>query len=201
MVLAGQGPRQARRRGARRAAPSADRVIVEGLNIAKKHLQAAAAASAGGHHREADAAARPANVHWSMHRAASKPTRIAHERVPTGADQKVRTRRVCKKCGKRHRREHKDARRRMSTAEPRRRRRQRPRMAGRAEAAPAGALRSTEVVPALQQRVQLRTTSCRCRGSHKVVVNIGLGEAIAERQGAGRRRRATSRRSPARSRS
>jgi large subunit ribosomal protein L24 len=29
-----------------------------------------------------------------------KPTRIAHERVPMGTDQKERTRRVCKKCGK-----------------------------------------------------------------------------------------------------
>jgi large subunit ribosomal protein L24 len=29
-----------------------------------------------------------------------RPTRIAHERVPMGTDQKLRTRRVCKQCGK-----------------------------------------------------------------------------------------------------
>jgi large subunit ribosomal protein L24 len=29
-----------------------------------------------------------------------EPTRIAHERVPMGTDQKMRTRRVCKRCGK-----------------------------------------------------------------------------------------------------
>ena len=37
---------------------------------------------------------------------------------------------------------------------------------------------ASEVVPALCKEFELRRTRCRCRGSTKIVVNIGLGEAL-----------------------
>ncbi len=49
-----------------RTMPRENKVIVEGVNIAKKRVRA---------------------------------TRIAHDRVPQGVDQKERSRRICKKCG------------------------------------------------------------------------------------------------------
>ncbi|WIG60244.1 MAG: LSU ribosomal protein L24p (L26e) [Ktedonobacterales bacterium] len=81
-----------------RAMPRENKVIVEGINIAKKHMRA----GRGGMQSGIIEKPMPLHVSNVMVKCTEcgEPTRIAHERVPTGADQKVRTRRVCKKCGK-----------------------------------------------------------------------------------------------------
>jgi len=73
-------------------------VIVEGLNIAKKHMRAGRGVLQSGIIEKA----MPIHASNVMVQCTEcgKPTRIAHERVPMGVDQKVRTRRVCKQCGK-----------------------------------------------------------------------------------------------------
>jgi large subunit ribosomal protein L24 len=80
-----------------RTMPRENKVIVEGMNIAKKHVKRGRAMQAG-------IIEKPMPLHASnvmvMCTECGQPTRIAHERVPMGADQKERTRRVCKKCGK-----------------------------------------------------------------------------------------------------
>ena len=81
-----------------RAMPREGKVIVEGVNIVKKHVKAGRAGVMPGIIEKAmplDAS----NV-MVVCTECGKPTRIAHERVPMGTDQKERTRRVCKKCGK-----------------------------------------------------------------------------------------------------
>ena len=77
--------------------PRDNKVIVEGLNIVKKHVRAGATVAAGIIEK-----AMPLHVSNVMVicTECGQPTRIAHERVPMGADQKMRTRRVCKRCGK-----------------------------------------------------------------------------------------------------
>ena len=79
-----------------RAFPRDNKVIVEGINIAKKHVRAGRGVQAG-------IIDKPMPLHVSNVMVkcteCGKPTRIAHERVPMGADQKLRTRRVCKQCG------------------------------------------------------------------------------------------------------
>ncbi len=80
-----------------RAMPRENKVIVEGLNIAKKHVKP------GRGLQQAGIIEKPMPIQASnvMVKCTNcgEPTRIGHERVPTGVDQKVRTRRVCKKCG------------------------------------------------------------------------------------------------------
>ena len=81
-----------------RAMPRESKVIVEGINIAKKHVKP------GRGVQQAGIIEKPMPLHASnvmvVCTECGEPTRIGHERVPLGADQKVRTRRVCKKCGK-----------------------------------------------------------------------------------------------------
>ena len=80
-----------------RTFPRENKVIVEGINIAKKHVRAGRAVQAG-------IIEKPMPLHASNVMVkcteCGSPTRIAHERVVTGTDQKLRTRRVCKQCGK-----------------------------------------------------------------------------------------------------
>ena len=80
-----------------RTFPRENKLIVEGINIAKKHVRA----GRGG--VQAGIIEKPMPLHASNVMVkcteCGKPTRIAHERVPMGADQKLRTRRVCKQCG------------------------------------------------------------------------------------------------------
>ncbi len=77
--------------------PRDNKVIVEGLNIVKKHVRAGAGVTAG-------IIEKPMPLHVSnvmvICTECGEPTRIAHDRVPTGADQKLRSRRMCKRCGK-----------------------------------------------------------------------------------------------------
>ena len=81
-----------------RAMPRENKVIVEGLNIAKKHVKA------GRGVMQAGIIEKPMPIHASNVMVkcteCGEPTRIAHERVPMGTDQKLRTQRVCKHCGK-----------------------------------------------------------------------------------------------------
>jgi large subunit ribosomal protein L24 len=81
-----------------RTMPRDNKVIVEGVNIAKKHVRAGRGVQQGG------IIEKPMPLHASnvmvVCTECGEPTRIGHERVPLGHDQKIRTRRVCKKCGK-----------------------------------------------------------------------------------------------------
>jgi len=80
-----------------RTYPRSSRVIVEGLNIAKRHMKAAPSQPAGIIEKAMPLHA--SNVMVVHTPGCGNPTRIAHERVAQGADQKIRVRRVCKKCG------------------------------------------------------------------------------------------------------
>ncbi|HZC08223.1 MAG TPA: 50S ribosomal protein L24 [Ktedonobacterales bacterium] len=77
--------------------PRESKVIVEGINMVKKHVRAGAGVAAGIIDKTM-----PLHVSNVMVicTECGEPTRIAHDRVPMGADQKMRTRRVCKRCGK-----------------------------------------------------------------------------------------------------
>ena len=77
--------------------PRDNKVIVEGVNMVKKHVRAGAGVQAGIIDKTM-----PLHVSNVMVvcTECGQPTRIAHERVAMGADQKMRTRRVCKRCGK-----------------------------------------------------------------------------------------------------
>jgi large subunit ribosomal protein L24 len=79
-----------------RTLPRENRVIVEGRNIAKKHVRGTRGMQSGIIEK-----AMPIHVSNVMVVCPSchEPTRIAHDRVPQGLDQKERTRRICKKCG------------------------------------------------------------------------------------------------------
>jgi large subunit ribosomal protein L24 len=81
-----------------RALPQVNKVIVEGLNIAKKHIRPQGQTRQGGIIEKA----MPLQVSNTMLicTECGKPTRIAHDRRPMGADQKMRSVRVCKKCQK-----------------------------------------------------------------------------------------------------
>jgi len=95
LVLAGKD--RGKRGIVQRAMPRDNKVIVEGINIAKKHIRARGNIPAG--ILEKPMPLQVSNV-MVICTECGEPTRIAHERVPMGADQKVRTRRVCKRCGK-----------------------------------------------------------------------------------------------------
>jgi large subunit ribosomal protein L24 len=81
-----------------RALPQVNKVIVEGLNIAKKHIRPQGQTRQGGIIEKA----MPLQVSNTMLicTECGKPTRVAHERRPMGSDQKMRLVRVCKKCQK-----------------------------------------------------------------------------------------------------
>jgi large subunit ribosomal protein L24 len=81
-----------------RALPQVNKVIVEGLNIAKKHIRPQGQTRQGGIIEKA----MPLQVSNTMLicTECGKPTRVAHDRRPMGSDQKVRSVRVCKKCQK-----------------------------------------------------------------------------------------------------
>ena len=74
-----------------------EHVLVEGVNRAKKHVKP------GRGVQQAGIIEKPMPLHASNVMVkcnnCNKPTRIGHERVETGADKKLRTRRVCKHCG------------------------------------------------------------------------------------------------------
>jgi len=81
-----------------RALPQVNKVIVEGLNIAKKHIRPQGQTRQGGIIEKA----MPLQVSNTMLicTECGKPTRVAHDRRPMGTNQKVRSVRVCKKCQK-----------------------------------------------------------------------------------------------------
>jgi len=81
-----------------RALPQVNKVIVEGLNIAKKHIRPQGQTRQGGIIEKE----MPLQVSNTMLicTECGKPTRVGHERRPMGADQKMRSVRVCKKCEK-----------------------------------------------------------------------------------------------------
>ena len=80
-----------------RVIPKEGRVVVAGINLVKRHMKASAGRQAGIIEKAMPLDASNVMVVCTE---CGQPTRIAHERVPMGADQKLRTRRVCKKCGK-----------------------------------------------------------------------------------------------------
>jgi large subunit ribosomal protein L24 len=81
-----------------RAMPQVNKVIVEGLNIAKKHIRPQGQTRQGGIIEKA----MPLQVSNTMLicTECGRPTRVGHDRRPMGTDQKMRSVRVCKKCQK-----------------------------------------------------------------------------------------------------
>ncbi|GER87536.1 50S ribosomal protein L24 [Dictyobacter vulcani] len=81
-----------------RALPQVNKVIVEGLNIVKKHVRPQGQTRQGGVIEKA----MPLHVSNVMLLCTEcgKATRVGIERRPLGADQKVRPVRVCKHCHK-----------------------------------------------------------------------------------------------------
>ena len=81
-----------------RALPQVNKVIVEGLYIAKKHIRPQGQTRQGGIIEKA----MPLQVSNTMLicTECGEPTRVAHERRPMGSDRKMRSVRVCKKCQK-----------------------------------------------------------------------------------------------------
>jgi len=81
-----------------RALPQVDKVIIEGLNIVKKHVRPQGPTRQGGVIEKA----MPIHVSNTMLvcTECNQPTRVGHDRRPMGHDQKLRPVRVCKKCGK-----------------------------------------------------------------------------------------------------
>lgn len=81
-----------------RTFPRSSRVIVEGRNLAKRHTKP------GGQNRVGGIIEKAMPLHASnvmvICTECGQPTRIAHDRVEQGQDQKVRVRRICKHCGK-----------------------------------------------------------------------------------------------------
>ena len=81
-----------------RAMPQINKVIIEGLNIVKKHVRPQGQTRQGG----VIAKAMPIDVSNTMLvcTECGEPTRVGHDRRPVGVDQKLRPVRVCKKCHK-----------------------------------------------------------------------------------------------------
>ncbi len=81
-----------------RAMPQVSKVIVEGLNIVKKHVRPQGQTRQGGVIEKA----MPIHVSNVMLKCTEcgEPTRVGHDRRPLGADQKLRSVRICKKCHK-----------------------------------------------------------------------------------------------------
>jgi large subunit ribosomal protein L24 len=80
--------------------PRQNKIVVEGLNLVKRHVRA------GGPMRQPGIVEKAMPLHVSnamvICTECGEPTRIAHERRPMGIDQKERVVRVCKNpaCGK-----------------------------------------------------------------------------------------------------
>ena len=81
-----------------RAMPQDSKVIVEGLNIVKKHVRPQGQTRQGGVIEKA----MPIHVSNTMLicTECGEPTRVGLDRRPMGSDQKLRPVRVCKKCHK-----------------------------------------------------------------------------------------------------
>src|SRR5205085_7900809 len=81
-----------------RALPQVNKIIVEGLNIAKKHIRPQGQTRQGGVIEKA----MPIHVSNTMLicTECGKPTCVGHDRRPLGTDQKLRVGRICKKCQK-----------------------------------------------------------------------------------------------------
>lgn len=81
-----------------RAMPQVNKVIVEGLNIAKKHIRPQGQTRQGGIIEKA----MPIHVSNTMLicTECSQPTRVSHDYRASGTEQKMRKVRVCKKCHK-----------------------------------------------------------------------------------------------------
>ena len=81
-----------------RALPQVNKVIVEGLNIVKKHVRPQGPTRQGGVIEKA----MPIHVSNTMLvcTECNQSTRVGHDRRPMGPDQKLRPVRICKKCGK-----------------------------------------------------------------------------------------------------
>ena len=81
-----------------RAMPQVDKVIIEGLNIVKKHVRPQGQTRQGGVIDKA----MPIDVSNTMLicTECGEPTRVGHDRRPVGVDQKLRPVRICKKCHK-----------------------------------------------------------------------------------------------------
>ena len=97
-VLITTGKDKGKRGVVSRALPQVNKIIVEGMNIAKKHVKPQGQTRQGGIIEKA----MPLQVSNTMLICSEcgEPTRVGHERRPVGADQKVRVVRVCKKCHK-----------------------------------------------------------------------------------------------------
>jgi large subunit ribosomal protein L24 len=96
LIIAGKD--KGKRGTVSRALPQAEKVIVEGLNIVKKHVRPQGQTRQGGVIEKA----MPLHVSNTMLicTECGEPTRVGHDRRPMGADQKMRPVRVCKKCHK-----------------------------------------------------------------------------------------------------
>ncbi len=81
-----------------RALPQVSKVVIEGLNIAKKHVRPQGQTRQGGVIEKA----MPIHVSNTMLicTECGQATRVGHERRPMGHDQKIRVVRICKKCEK-----------------------------------------------------------------------------------------------------
>jgi large subunit ribosomal protein L24 len=81
-----------------RTLPREGKVLVEGVNVQKRHMRRGRAGVQSGIIDKT----LPIHAAKVMVKCTEcgKPTRIAHDRAPIGQDQKMRTRRICKKCGK-----------------------------------------------------------------------------------------------------
>ncbi len=81
-----------------RALPQTSKVIIEGLNVVKKHVRPQGQTRQGGIIEKA----MPIHVSNVMLKCTEcgEPTRVGHERRPIGQDQKLRPVRICKKCQK-----------------------------------------------------------------------------------------------------
>jgi large subunit ribosomal protein L24 len=81
-----------------RALPQVGKVIVEGLNVVKKHVRPQGQTRQGGVIEKA----MPIQVSNVMLKCTEcgEPTRVSRERRPSGVSQKLRPVRICKKCHK-----------------------------------------------------------------------------------------------------
>ena len=97
-VLIITGKDKGKRGTVSRAMPQVDKVIIEGLNIVKKHVRPQGQTRQGGVIDKA----MPIDVSNTMLicTECGEPTRVGHDRRPVGVDQKLRPVRVCKKCHK-----------------------------------------------------------------------------------------------------
>jgi len=97
-VLIITGKDRGKRGTVSRAMPQVNKVIIEGLNMVKKHIKPQGQNRQGGVIDKA----MPIQVSNTMLicTECGEPTRVAHDRRPMGVDQKLRSVRVCKKCHK-----------------------------------------------------------------------------------------------------